>query len=112
VLHENAAVSCSCSVPCLTLLLLWCTSFIAAVCNLDMHAFYSAFLQTIRDDQLLGCQRNQHAPCSDPAGNNGSVADVVPFTIDPYGESTLRPCVGTWTCVSRAHCTYMCCACR
>lgn len=60
-----------------------------AMLNHDMHAFYANFLNLIRDDQLMGCERmdaiNGDLACKNPALAAGSVADVTPFTTGPYG---------------------------
>eukprot|EP01043_Picozoa_sp_COSAG02_P038321 COSAG02_NODE_2945_length_7687_cov_25.192541_7_plen_209_part_00 len=55
-----------------------------------MHAqaFYTNFLDLIRDDQLIGCEAKQGEggqSCPDAALAAGSIADVTPFTTGPYG---------------------------
>lgn len=58
--------------------------------NYDCRQFHRSFLQSIRDDQLRGCQHNpltdRDSPCSNPAQMNGSVPDVTPYTTGPYGK--------------------------
>ena len=56
----------------------WCCS--------DMQAFYSNFLDLIRDDQLIGCETRTGeggGSCPNPALAAGSIADVTPFTTGP-----------------------------
>jgi hypothetical protein len=59
-----------------------------AMLNHDMHAFYSNFLNLMRDDQLIGCETRQGdggGSCPNAALAAGSIADVTPFTTGPYG---------------------------
>ena len=51
-----------------------------------MQAFYSNFLDLIRDDQLIGCETRTGeggGSCANPALAAGSIADVTPFTTGP-----------------------------
>lgn len=63
--------------------------------NFDCRQFHRSFLQSIRDDQVRGCQYNpltdRDAPCGDPVLQNGSVPDVTPFTTGPYGANPGSP---------------------
>ena len=59
-----------------------------AILNHDMEAFYSNFLDLMRDDQNIGCEvpmGEGGGSCSDAALHRGSLPDVVPFTTGPYG---------------------------
>ena len=54
-----------------------------AMLNHEMSAFYSNFLDLMRDDQLIGCEAKQGeggGSCPDAALASGSIADVTPFT--------------------------------
>ena len=52
------------------------------------QAFYTNFLNLIRDDQLMGCETKQGEggqSCPNAVLSAGSIADVTPFTTGPYG---------------------------